>query len=79
MVGRPLNFRVRARAGLVGEDRRERLAERPVEAGIVGDDQIGGIDDVAQSFHVDELARDHLVGNSRELCDIGRYRNGRLL
>jgi hypothetical protein len=76
---RPVNFRHGASPGLIGKDWREGFAERPVETGIVGNDQISRLDEGFQNGNVDHLPGNHGVGDAGQPCDFGRDGGCRLL
>jgi hypothetical protein len=77
--GAPIDLGIGTGPGLADKDRGEGLAERPVEAGIVGNDEIGGLDERTNRRHVDHLAEDHGIGDAGQPGDIGRDRDARLL
>ncbi len=76
---RPIDLRIRTSSGLIREVRRERLAERTIEAGVMGDDKIGQLDQCPHGLHVYHLASHHLIRNASELCDLGWNGDRRLL
>lgn len=54
---------------LPAKNLRESLTERPVETGIVGDDEVGGLGSGFQRRQIDLLARNHRIGDARQLAD----------
>jgi hypothetical protein len=64
---------------LTCKGRRERFAERAVEARIMGNNQIGKRNQPAKRRHVDYLSINHFVGNAGQRCDFRRNWCGWLL
>ncbi len=75
----PIDLGIGTSLGLSGKDGGEGLAKGPIEAGIVGNDEIGRLDERTHRRHVDHLAEDHGVGDAGQPCNVGRDRNARLL
>ena len=58
---------------------RKGLTKGTIEAGIMGNDGIFGLDERPHRRHVDHLAVDHGVCDTGQSSDVGRDRNARLL
>ena len=60
----PVDLGNRARPCFARKELVEGFAERPVEAGVVGDHEVGRLDDGPDRRHVEHLAGNHLIGDA---------------
>ena len=51
----------------------------PAQTGIVGNEQVGRLDEGFKARNVDHLPGDHVIGDSGQACDFGGDRSRRLL
>ena len=73
-----LNRYPRPSKGFFSEDGGIGLAERPIEAGVVGDNEISRFEDGAKPVIINHLTGDHVVGNSGQTRDLRWDRSARL-